>query len=386
MPLDLTLDLGQLEFHHPWLLLLALPALGAVHWCHRRRRRAPALVFPSVRRLAGLPRTWRQRALVLLPLLHGLGAILLVVAAARPREGDSRTVVRSEGIAIQMVLDRSGSMEDTMRYEGNDEKRIDIVKRVFRDFVTGGGDLAGRRTDLIGLTTFARFTEESCPLVSQHEPLLTAVENLTTVEPLLDRYGQPVPADRAPRRADPRKYQRNPLNATAIGDGLMRAVYSLVTAEEDLRKGEEEGGYKIQGKVIIILTDGDDNASEIPPAEAGRYARENGIRIYYILMRELNDYQWDLFSGRRVVVRTHRPDELLAAPREVAGSGDRAFLATDGDALRRIYEQIDQLERTEIGRIEYRSYEEKFHVFLLPGVALILLAILLGETVLRRTP
>ena len=124
----MEIDFKELELYNPWVLLLALPALLLVIWSYRRRRGTPALLFPSVVRFRNMPRTWRQRAMVLIPLLQGVGLLLLIVAAARPRQGDSRTIIQSEGIAIQMVLDRSGSMEEEMRFEGKDQKRIDIVK------------------------------------------------------------------------------------------------------------------------------------------------------------------------------------------------------------------------------------------------------------------
>ena len=158
------------EFHHPWMFLLALPALAVLYVRGRGAKGNAAIVFPSVARLKGLRPTLRQRARMLVPLLQAVAICGFVVAAARPRQGDARTVVRSQGIAIQMVLDRSGSMEETMLYDGDRRKRMDIVKDVFMKFVAGGDGLAGRKTDLIGLTSFARFTEESCPLVSEHEP------------------------------------------------------------------------------------------------------------------------------------------------------------------------------------------------------------------------
>lgn len=417
MPTDWFWPRG-LEFHHPWLFLLAIPGVLIVIWNYRRRGSAPTLVFPSLAPFRGMPSTLRRRARFLIPLFQSTAIVLLVGAVARPRMGEAHTVIRSEGIAIQMVLDRSGSMQRGMRFEGRSRSRMEIVKRVFQDFVSGdedrGGNLPGRKTDLIGLTTFARFTEESCPLVSEHEPLLTAVANLTTVPEWLDQYDRPLknpPRTNAEARAAlQRGCRQNPFNRTAIGDGLFRAVTSLVTAEadigltednvetgeddskdledagKDLEDGLDTGSYKIKGKVIILLTDGENNAGEYDPVEAGKYATENDIRVYYILLRERVDRGIHPFTGQEVVVREYSADELLDVPRRVAGDPARAFLASDGDALRRIYEEIDRLERSEIGRTEYRSYRERFHLLLIPGAALLAVALLLGETWLRRMP
>jgi Ca-activated chloride channel family protein len=390
-------SLEDLELHHPWLLLAIIPALAAVAWRHgllqrlfRRRGYTggaaggappgapPAIIFPTVARLKGLRPTLRQRLRILVPALQALAAAALVVAAARPRQGDARTVVRSEGIAIQMVLDRSSSMEEKMKYSGRERTMMEIVKDVFTRFVQGGDGLKGRTTDLVGLTTFARFTEESCPLVSSHEPLVTTVKNLTSVEPFLDRYRQ---ATRDPRRAA----AYNPLNATAIGDGLKRAALSLITAEDDLSGSEDSGGYKIKGKVIILLTDGENNAGE-DPVEAGKYAAANGVRVYYVVFREPVETQ-ETFFGQRVVVRRIPEDEILEGPREVVKeSGGKAYLATNGDELRDIYDEIDRLEKSEIGKIEFRSYQERYRMFLIPGLVCAILAFFLGETMFRSIP
>ncbi len=372
------------ELHNPWLLLLAIPAFAILFWRHRRKSGVAAILFPSVARLKGLAPTFRQQARVLVPVLEALSILGLVAAAARPRQGDARTIVRSEGIAIEMVLDRSSSMEDPMRYGGVERRKIDIVKEVFTNFIAGKSGLAGRKTDLIGLTTFARFTEESCPLITPHEPLLTAVKNMRTVPPALNQYDEPVPKEKLQQYRQG-ELKVNPLNATAIGDGLQRAVLSLVTAEEDLKSGESQGAFKIKGKVIILLTDGQNNAGEIDPEEAGRYAASNGIRVYYIVFGETTVYQETIF-GRRAVGEMSE-EQILEDPRKVVGeSGGKAYLAKSGEELLDIYDGIDKLERSEIGKIEFRSYQEKYHLFLIPAIASLVLAVLLGETVFRGVP
>ena len=395
MGIDLgSLSWREMELGHPWLLLIAIPGLLLILWRHRRGGGKPALVYPSVRGLKGLPRTTRQRLAFLVPVLESGGLVLLGGAVARPRQGDSTTEVRKEGLAIQMVLDVSGSMEERMQYEGAERRRIDIVREAFRRFVSGdrenGGSLEGRKSDFIGLTTFDVVTEVSCPLVADHAQLLSAVADLEPSPFVKDKEGRPIPNDQLPASNDRAGWQRfekryGPLSyhrghRTAIGDGLMRAVLSLITAEKDLAQGREDESYKIKGKVIVLLTDGEDNASDRSPVDAGKSAEANGIRVYYVCFRERVERQ----RGRIVAERS--PDEILEEPRKVTGDPSRAFLAEDGDALTRIYEEIDRLERTEIGKIEYRSYNELFNLLLVPGFAFTLLALLLGETLFRRTP
>ena len=192
------------------------------------------------------------------------------------------------------------------------------------------------------------------------------------------------------------RLKQNPLNATAIGDGIYRGVLSLVAAEEDLQAEDSEtdesgrgltgdqSEYEITGKVIILLTDGENNTG-MDPVEAGRYAANNAIRLYYIVFREPLEYQQTLFGQR--VSQEISPDEILAVPRKVVETTEgRAFLAASGDELRQIYEEIDSLEKSEIGKIEFRSYHEKYHWFLIPAFACAVLAALLAETFFRRIP
>lgn len=370
----------SLDLRDPWILVALVPLAPLLAWALFLRRTAPALRYPTVGWTRGLRRTWRQRLAAIVPALQIAAVLLLLVAAARPRKGIAKSVIRREGIAIQMVLDRSGSMEEPMRYRGAMRPRMEIVKRIFKDFVLGKEDLPGRKTDLLGLTTFARFAEENCPLVSQYEPLVAAVDNLRTVPAFIDRYGHAT-------RERGEAVALSPLNATAIGDGLQRAVLSLVTAEEDLARGGEAKGYRIKGKVAIVLTDGKNNAG-MDPEDAGRYAKANGIKVYFIVLLDPNRYV-ETWTGYRVAqpLRPQEIEAIMEAPEEIAEhTGGRAFRAADGDELRDVYRAIDRLERSEIGKIEYRSYRERYRRFLVPAVGLLIAAFLLGETVFRKAP
>jgi Ca-activated chloride channel family protein len=355
--------------------------IGAAAFLLRRRRRPPAIPYPSTRSIRPA-RTLRIRLAGLPTGLRVLAVMLIVLALARPRLGEATSAVHRQGIAIQMVLDRSGSMEEEMASEGRPMRKIEIVKSIFRDFVAGGEELPGRESDLLGLTTFARFAEENCPLVSLHEPLLTTVANLKTVPPFIT-------AARVPTWDRREAADQNPLSATAIGEGLKRAVLALVAAEEDLARGRDRGEetYEIKGKVVILLTDGQQNAGA-DPLSAADLARANGIRVYTIVMFDRNVVMETPF-GQRIERRLgdREMEQVVGVPREIAErTGGRTFLAEDGDALRRIYEEIDRLERVDIGEVTFRTWHERFHLPLLAGVILLLLCQLLEETWLRRTP
>lgn len=372
------------ELHDPWLLLLALPFLALALW--RRRRPRPATVrFPTLRSVPR-HRTLRVALLPLPRVLTALAIACLVFAVARPRQGEAKSLVRQEGIAITLVLDRSGSMDEPMEFEGRRVPRIEIVKQVFRRFVEGGDGLPGRKTDLLGLLTFARFPEEACPLVGQYEPLLSAVATLRTVPPFITR-------ERVPTRDPDEAAAPNPLSATAIGDALYRGVLTLVAAEDDVARGRGDDadaagdGYRIRGKALILLTDGQNNAGRAPK-EVADLAAKNGIHVYYVLLMG-RDIQQEMLFGRRVThhLSDDEVGQLMAEPRQIAErTGGKAFFADDGDALKEIYEQIDALERVDLGRVEYTSFRELFAWPLLIGVALLLAAGLLDETFLRRAP
>jgi len=369
------------EFKSPAILLLLIPLVPLLVWRLYRRPVVPVMVFPTVRNVRRVHRTLRQRALAVVPLLQIAAVCLLVVAGARPRKGDEQTVVRSEGVAVQMVLDRSSSMENETHYRGRELPKIEVVKEIFGDFVSGRDDLPGRKTDLVGLTTFARFPQENCPLVSMHEPLLTAVKNLDTVAPFLTRY-------RRPTRNRREAAAPNPVDGTAIGDGLYRAVLSLVTAEDDLARSDEDQRYHIKSRAAIVLTDGENNAGVHGPIEAGEYAAANDVKVYFIILMDRN-VRRQSFTGPVVVGRLSdaQIEQLMAGPRQIAEkTGGQAWFATDGDELREVYRRIDELERSEIGRIEFRSYHELYHYLLIPAVAMLVVATLLGETVLARIP
>lgn len=159
------------QFQDPLWLLLLVP-LAALGWWIARRR-ASAVLYSNVDIIRSLPRTTAQRVRRLLPLLAVAGMALLIVALARPQHGREEYRIRAEGIAIEMCIDRSGSMQ-AMDFEldGRRVNRLAVVKKVFREFVDGtgiaSGTLPGRPDDMIGLVDFGGFAEAKCPLTLDH--------------------------------------------------------------------------------------------------------------------------------------------------------------------------------------------------------------------------
>jgi Ca-activated chloride channel family protein len=348
-----------------WLILA--PVMLAGLWWRFRPQRQPAAVFSSVADLKGLPVTRAQRLRRCLPYLYGLGLCLVIAGLARPQAGRAESRISGEGIAIEIVLDVSGSMEAIdFQLAGRDVSRLDAVKHVIREFVLGSraSGLSGRRDDLIGLVAFGGFADSKCPLTLDHGALVDIVQGLEIPKPVRDQRGQMINADTL----------REEL-ATAIGDGVAVGVDRL-------------RGAKAKSKVLVLLTDGDNNAGVVDPREAARIAAESGIRLYTIGIGRNGVVpvpQEDAF-GNRVLVPAQFPiDEDLL--REMAQTArGQYFHASDSEGLAQVYAVIDKLEKSKFEETKYSEYTELFRWFAAPGLAVILIIGVLIETRFRSLP
>jgi Ca-activated chloride channel family protein len=339
------------ELRDPALILFALLAPLVYWWAAR----APAVLgFSSLRLVAGAPISWRARFSKLPALLMAVATILLAVALARPRSPDAETRVFREGIAIVMAIDRSGSMNarDLVPTDISID-RLTVVKRVFQQFVLGDGSQSGtgRADDMIGLVAFARYADSVCPLTMDHGNLVSVVNDLDLVT----------------ERAE---------DGTAIGDGLALAV-------ERLRRN------KAKSKVVILLTDGVNNAGMVDPTNAAGLAVDHDIKVYCIGAGTDGFAPVPVanpFTGRSSVRRMPvEIDETLL--RKIAEqTGGQYFRATEMSNLAEIYGEIDRLERTEITEVRYLQYHEHFAPLLAGACGLIGIAVVAGGTVLRRLP
>lgn len=338
------------ELGHPWfLLLLALAPIA--YWLTRRA--TSQLAYSSLTLLERTPRSWRQRLTWLPSGLLALAVTLLVIALARPQTPEGDVHIRSEGIAIMMVVDLSSSMDARDMDETNRRiNRLDAVKTVFRDFVAGTDRTAGRGRpdDLIGIVTFARYADSLCPLTLDHGNLMSIVQDLAIVT-------------------------EQDEDGTAVGDGLGMAV-------ERLRQS------KAKSRVAILLTDGVTNAGVIDPLKAADLARQQDIKVYCIGAGTRGVAPVpavDFFGRATFVARPVQIDE--ESLRQIAEkTGGKYFRAVDQLALAEIYREIDQLERTEIAEERLEQYTEHFPVFVGSGLSLLACALLLNGSLFRRLP
>ncbi|MBU6424191.1 MAG: VWA domain-containing protein [Chloroflexi bacterium] len=309
-------------------LLLALPILVALA-LRRRRHRGDGLLFSSVGLLPPGGRPWRARLRPLLPALRVAALVLAIVALARPQVVRA-SQVPAEGIDIVVALDVSGSMSSPDF--GNGETRIAAVKHVVHDFV---GELTN---DRVGLVVFGSEALVLSPLTLDHAVVQKMADPLQPDGTLVG-------------------------GATAIGTGLATALNVLRDSAA-------------RSKVVILLTDGENNTGTITPIDAAKAAKLLGVRLYTIGAVPAAERQ----SGAVEV------DEALM--REMAQStGGRYFAASDESALRQIYAEIAQLERSRVGlRTQSASYDDVMAPFLLGGVLLLLLESVVSLGVLRRAP
>jgi Ca-activated chloride channel family protein len=340
----------MMRFAQPLLLLLLL--LLPVLYFIRRRQPPATLAYSSLHDLAAVPPSVMARLRRLLfPGLRLLGLLLVIVALARPQQGLEAIEVSTQGIAIVMVVDISGSMAALdLQLDGQQANRLQVVKHSFRTFVEGNGALSGRDHDLIGMVTFARYADAICPLTLDHRTLLDLLEQVQIV-------------------TQPEE------DGTAIGEAIALGVDRLRSSPATSR-------------VMIVLTDGTNNAGETTPLQAAEIAKALGIKIYTIGTgtRGTALVPVRTRSGQTVMQRTYVSIDEETLTRIAETTGGRYFRATDSQALQAIYGEIDRLEKTTTVAQQFQQYAERFPLLLLPGLGLLVLEVVLSSTRFRTVP
>ncbi|MDZ7774069.1 MAG: VWA domain-containing protein [Balneolaceae bacterium] len=317
-----------------WLLLLLVPLIG-LHLWRRFRRRRPSLTFSDTSSLKGLPGNWRVYGTWIPPLLQWAAVALVIMGLARPQLQNTTVERNAEGIDIVMSLDISTSM----KAEDLKPNRFEAARQVATDFIDK------RISDRIGLVVFARKSFTVVP------PTL----DYSLLKQLLGEVEMGVIED-----------------GTAIGMGIATAVNRLKESQAE-------------SKVVILLTDGQNNSGEIDPVTAADLATTYDIKIYTIGAgtRGTAPYpvQDPIFGKRYQNVKVDIDEEMLTQIADMTGG--RYFRATDTDSLQQIYNEIDELERTEIEEIIYTDYQDLYPRFLLPAFLLLVAAVVTDKIVFR---
>ena len=332
-----------MTFGHPYLLLLLL-LLPLLAWLKGQRGQPPAFLYSSVQLVRAVLNVTRSRSGGFLAALRWFVLALFIVALAQPRLNKSTTRVRASGIDIVVALDLSGSMiSEDFEVGGGRLNRLAMARDVLKKFIEK------RPGDRIGLVAFANQAYIAAPPTLDHDYLLRNLERLELGTIQNDH--------------------------TAIGSGLSTAVNRL-------------RGLKSKSKIVILMTDGQNNAGKIPPLTAAEAARARGVKVYTIGVGTRGEAPVpvrDLFGTKRYQMQPVDIDEETLQ-KITDATGGKYYRADNAQRFQAIYAEIDKLEKTEADVKQFTRFEELFPWFISPGLGLVLVEIVLRHTLLRRLP
>ena len=331
-----------MTFAHPYVLLLLL-LLPALAWLKGKMGQAAAFVYSSVDLVRPISGLHRSRAGAILANLRWLALALFLVALAQPRLLRGESHIKASGIDIVVCLDLSGSMrsEDF----GPGQSRIKLAKEVLGKFIDN------RPNDRIGLVAFAKDAYIASPPTLDHEYL----------QHQLDRLDIGVINE----------------SATAIGSALMTALNRI----KDL---------KDKSKIVILMTDGENNSGKISPMTAADAAQALAVKVYTIGIGRQGTAPYP--TGRRdqfgrMIYQQEPVDVDEETLTKIAQqTGGKYYRADTAETLRKIYADIDRLETTEVEVKKYQHYDELFGQVVIAGLAVLVLEMILGQTVWRKLP
>jgi len=331
-----------MSFKDPIVLLL-IPFAGVVLFLVNAKIRKAGVRFSSDRFLKTIKPTFRTVLSRHIIILRVCAVFCIILALARPQFPVEQSKIKTEGIDIILVVDVSTSMlAEDFQLNGKRVNRLEVARDVMKDFI---GD---RPNDRISIVAFAGRAYTVCPLTLDQKWLL---ENLNRVKIAMVEDG------------------------TAVGSGIASALNRLKDA-------------KAKSKIIILLTDGVNNAGKISPITAAEAAKALGVKVYTIGAgtKGVAPYPVRDFFGNIVYqpIQIEIDEETLK--RIAQETNAKYFRATDTASLKQIYEEINKLEKTAIEEKGYVEYRELFPIFLIPGLILLLLEVFLANTFLRRIP
>ena len=330
-------------------IFLVLTALVLALITRNKLRRRQAVTVASAMDLPRGGKSWLKKLDKYLEFLFALGVTLLAIAVLNPRSGESLNQTERAGIAIHLLIDRSGSMQDGMNFGSGNMTRLDTVKRVITQFLTGkDGQSQPRKGDLIAASTFAAFYDEISPFTRDHHSLADALDSVDYAE----------------------RYE----DGTQISDALYQAVlrYNIFDKKDSIYNPFAE----INSKIIILLTDG-------KQSDGWRYSMEDavalavkyGVRIYTIEIKGNQSMFFSFFDN-------NSSDFLKNVAEDTGGSYAEV---SSGEDLIDIYNNIDKLEKSRLP-LPVTVYDDWYFPFLLAGALALLLFYFLRYTYLSRIP
>ena len=335
--------MSSFQFAAPWVLtfLLLVPVLGILLYMISKRTTIPTVRYSMAGFAHGLPRSWRITLRPLLTILRLSIISLIIVALAQPQIVQGREIIRGEGVEIALALDISGSMA-SLDFEPNN--RLEASKAVIGEFVEE------RPYDKLGLVIFSNEAFSQSPLTLDHNMLNRSLDQVQLATDLgLD-------------------------DGTAIGLGIANAANMLTTSDAD-------------SKVVILLTDGVNNAGQIDPLTAAEAAKALGIKVYTIGAAKTGmvPVPTETLFGTQVTYQESQLDE--ATLQQVAEiTGGRYYRAEDTEGLRQIYDEINNLEKSQVEIEVFNQYQELAGWLIIPVLMLLLAEMVLRKTIFRTIP
>ena len=330
----------MLEFYSPYYLYLLILIPFFIFYEEKRKRKIiPKMVVPSLKLFEGVKPTVKTVISRFYYIFKIVVFALIVIALARPRSGTKHQNIETEGIDIILVLDISTSMK---AIDFKPSNRLEASKKIAVEFVKG------RKSDRIGLVSFGGESFTQCPLTIDYNMLTKQIEALKF----------------APREWD----------GTAIGNAVGTAVDRLKDS-------------KTKSKVIILLTDGRNNAGEIDPELASELAKTFNIKIYTIGAGAKGDVYYPvdgMFGKKYEKVQIEIDEDLLTIVAE--NTGGQYFRATNTKALRQIYQKISKMEKARIEVKEFVIYKELYFNYVIVALILLVLAYFIENLWLKKIP
>lgn len=330
-------------FENPIFLALLIIVIPVLIYHLKLGAYRGAIKYSATASLERAPLTWRVLWFKVLPWLTIAAVSLMIVAMARPKIGLGKSRIRKEGIDIVLALDVSTSMlAEDFKSGGKRINRLEVVKQVTRDFISR------RPNDRIGVVVFAGRPYILSPLTWDHDWVKSRINEVK-------------PGDIE--------------DGTAIGTALTNSVKRLQES-------------KAKSKVVILLTDGNNNAGEIAPEAAAEAAKDLKVTVYTIGAGSQGLVPYpaiDAWGQKRYqMVEINLDEELLQ--KIATTTGGRYFRATDTDSLKTIFQRIDRMEKTETEMAKYSEYKDLYPYFLLVALGMLMLEGILSNTVCRRLP
>jgi Ca-activated chloride channel family protein len=332
-----------MTFAYPYLLLLLL-LLPVLAWLKGKRGQPPAFVYSSVQLVRGILNITQARSGGFLSALRWFILALFIIALAQPRLTKSETKVTASGIDIAVALDMSGSMASEDFEVGKGRlSRLEMAKRVLKNFIEK------RPGDRIGLVVFGTQAYIATPLTLDHDFLVRNIERLELGA--IDG------------------------NQTAIGSGLSTAINRLRE-------------LKSKSKIVILMTDGQNNAGKLAPLTVAEAAQSLKIKVYTIgvgMQGEAPMPFRDMFGMKHYKNMPVDIDEGTLQKIANMTSG-KYYRADNAQKFQAIYGEIDKLEKTEAEVKKYAHHNELFAWMIAPGLAMLLVEMFLRHTLFRRLP